>query len=305
MSRSAIVALVAAVLLVGAYLGLVGHEWHALHLCHEWFHVGVIVVTIYCGATAAVLIRRIAEPTLAVPWLAWIAIALIWIMSLLGDDNNSSSSSKSSWDPARGMGLGWAIFGSILALGAYAGGFAGTRWLAHDSQREVQRDRAPLPPPAPPPTPAPAPVAPPVEPPPARDLTTAIARIKPLLVGADPDVGARELAKFLAAHPNWTEVVVAKNETSLGAIVKDPHAEAGKRLCVSGTLARLDALGLDGASVRLVPHDGGPVLEAYAVGGTGKLAVKGPARLCGVATGKVVIAGKPAAFAVGMLDIPR
>jgi hypothetical protein len=103
----------------------------------------------------------------------------------------------------------------------------------------------------------------------------------------------------------WADVVIAKNETSLALAEKDPPGAWGKRLCASGTLARIEKQTIDSEvlhSARLVTKSG-DAIEVYAVGSTGDLVKRKPARFCGVVTGRLDVAGKPATFAVGMFEI--
>jgi len=141
----------------------------------------------------------------------------------------------------------------------------------------------------------------------ANSLTAAIAFAVPRMTDdrSAPNAGAMLLARYGAVKLTWADVAIAKNETSLELVEKHPPKAWGKRICASGTVQRIEKQTIDGAdlhSVRLVTKTG-DAIELFAVGSTGNLVKRKPARFCGVVTGRLVVAGKPATFAVGMFEL--
>ena len=129
MSRSAVVALVVGLVLVAA-LGVVGAIYKDSLVTASRLGVAIIFAAgLYGAALAAVSIRRVIDPKLEVPILAWIAVVAFWIMSILGkkdDDPSSSTSSSSSSSKDEGMGRVWALFSTLAALVVYGGAIAFT-----------------------------------------------------------------------------------------------------------------------------------------------------------------------------------
>jgi hypothetical protein len=203
------------------------------------------------------------------------------------------------------MGRGWAIFATLVALGMMASSVAISRYFASPAAAATVPATKPAPPKL-------AEAPPPAPPTPRTILETgsfpaAIAFALPKMSDdrSAPNTGAKLLARYGAAKLTWADVVIAKNETSLELVEKDPPKAWGKRLCASGTLARIEKQTVDGTdlySARLVTKTG-DALELFAVGSSGNLVKRKPARFCGVVTGRLDIAGKPATFAVGMFDV--
>jgi hypothetical protein len=309
MSRSAVVALVVGLVLVAA-LGVVGAIYKDSLVTASRLGVAIIfAAAVYGAALAAVSIRRIVDPKLPVPILAWIAVAVFWVMSILGKKDGDASSSTStptaSTSSDDGMGRVWAMFSTLAALVLYGGAIAFVVYLAKHPAREAQAAKAVAEEPA---VVAPRPVVRvPKDIVEAADLAAAIAIARPRLTDSRdaPSAGAIELTRYAAAKLRWQDVAVAKDETSTALVEKDPPAAIGKRLCASGTLARIEKADVGGAAIyaaRLVTKDG-DAIEIHAVGSTGALVKRKPARFCGVVVGRLDLT-KPATLAIGMFDLP-
>jgi len=315
MSRSAIVMLVAGAVLLGVAAVVFQHYWPAVTLMGTGLRVIVISLAAYGALLAAVMIRRIAEPSLPMPILAWI-IAFVWvIIGALGQSEESRerellhgnpTPDRSSSFGKHGTGMGWAIFLTLVALGMYVTGLGLTSHLA--------RGLVEAPPPAtgaPPTSPttagtAPArPAAPPRDVMDTPDLASAIAFVRDHTSDdGEPSTGSQQLARWLASHGTWATVAVTRSETSVELIEKDPAKQRGKKLCVAGTLERIEKQSLAGTEVhaaRLITAQRDAV-EVYAVGNTGALVKRKPARFCGVVTGAIRGRTGTTGFAVGMFD---
>lgn len=198
---------------------------------------------------------------------------------------------------------------TLVGLGMI-GGSAALLWgFAGSPPRPTTTAKAPAPAPAPAPVPA-APPAPPTAPGDIvqeKDLAAAIERARPDLTDdrTGPSRGAKLLVRYAAAKLAWNDLVIAKNETSLALVEKDPATAIGKRLCASGTLQQIEKQSVDGTDAFLVllTTKTGDQLAGYAVGDTGDLVKRKPAKFCGVVTGRLDRAGK-ATFAVGMVHAP-
>jgi len=114
-----------------------------------------------------------------------------------------------------------------------------------------------------------------------------------------------------ASRLTWVELMGVA-ETKRGLVMKDPDAERGKRLCVSGSIVEIRVDRSDGDTL----YFGGlvspslEVLRFIAVRSTGGLIEDSPARFCGVVTGlQSYLASNGsvlhAVFAVGMFDLPE
>jgi len=328
MTRSAVVAVVAWVILVGALIVVDSMYWGWLTQRSRLELALVLALPVFAASLTAVSIRRIVDPKLDVPVLVWIAVIavglVLFVMYVVAqsrkhdrnntheDDNRRglfgrNRSSSDSGSKGVGMGRAWAIVSTILSLGAYAAGIALTVWLATAAR---ERGAAPVLVAV---APVEAPGAPSAPPAPTdiidvADLAAAIAFAKPSLTDTRdaPSAGTRLLVRYAAAKLHWREVVVAKNETSPELVEKDPANEIGKRLCAAGTLARIEKLTVDGTELhaaRLVTRTG-DAIEMFVIGSTGKLVKRKQARFCGIVTGRLDSAGKPATFAVGMFEQP-
>ena len=313
MSRSAVVALIAgAVLAVG--LIVAGVIYGPALVTKSHVEQGMAIgLGVFGAGLAAVSIRRIVDPRLRVPVLAWIVLVGFFIIRafdrerrrqregrLLLDDDH-----KSFGPDGDHMGRGWAIVMTLVAFAVYASGIAVAGYFASRPPRPAIAAPAKVATTAEAPPPA-APAAPKdiVE---VASLPAAITFALPYMTDdrSAPNAGAKLLARYGAAKLTWADVVITKNETSLELVEKDPPNAWGKRLCADGTLARIEKQAVDGTelhSARLVTKSG-DALELFAVGSTGKLVKRKPARFCGVVTGRLDVAGKPATFAVGMFEI--
>ncbi len=93
------------------------------------------------------------------------------------------------------------------------------------------------------------------------------------------------------SHFNMTleSVKVSQSETTFGKVMKDPDEERGKRVCWSGTISQIDSEKLPiGGKVYVGQMMTGArnFVRFYAVGSTGELVERKPARLCGVVAGR-------------------
>jgi hypothetical protein len=126
----------------------------------------------------------------------------------------------------------------------------------------------------------------------APTFTAAIA-----LGGNDPT--GMLLARY--AKLRWSDVEAP--ETTIGRVQKDADAERGKRLCAEGTIDRIERRDLDRRKVyvgRLTQADGDSV-ELVALGTTGDLVKRSPAKFCGA----VVSKNTDAPVIVGLFDLPE
>lgn len=109
----------------------------------------------------------------------------------------------------------------------------------------------------------------------------------------------------------WTDVAVAKNETSVAKVMKDSRAERGKRMCVKGSIIQIARDG--DLFVGLMGTGGyglGDVVHFFAAGSTGELVQRSRGRFCGVVTGRFTYSNAGggtthAVDAVGMFDLPE
>jgi len=309
MSRSAVVGLIAgAVLVVG--LIVAGVIYGDVLVTRSHAEQGIAVgLGVYGAGLAAVSIRRLVDPRLSVPVLAWIVLVVFYIIRAFDREKRRQREGrlfldddhKSFGPDGDHMGRGWAILMTLVALALYASGIAVARYFAAQPPPTITAP-ARLAVPAEAPSPA-APAAPTdiVE---VASLPAAIAFALPHMTDdrSAPNAAAKLLARYGAAKLTWADVTISKNETSLELVEKDPPKAWGKRLCANGTLARIEKQTVDGTelhSARLVTKSG-DAIELFAVGSTGNLVKRKPARFCGVVTGRLDVAGKPATFAVGM-----
>ncbi|CAN5797408.1 hypothetical protein BH11MYX3_BH11MYX3_42170 [soil metagenome] len=313
------VGVVAWLALIGALIVFDVTAWPALSVRPHLETLGIFAGTFFAGSVAAASMTCIVDPRRETPTIVQIAAGLIWIGGLIAratsdrenqrDPSASSSSGETSkaWDH---MGLAWAIFATILALGTYAGGIALTHYLTGPvmATRPATATTKAAPSPAKPAAPVRVAVSAPTTIIEAPDLAIAIATARPTMSDArtGPSDGARSLLRYLAARARWRDVEIQTSETSLVQVEKDPPSERGKRLCVAGTLARIEKVTLDGAalySARLTTREQDS-LEVIVVGSTGALVKRKPARFCGVVTGALDVGGQTSTFAVGMFDLP-
>lgn len=318
MSRSAIVMVVAGAILLGVLAVVAQHYWVPLDARGPVFKFLVLGAGVYGALLAAVMIRRIAEPSLPMPILAWI-VAIVWfVIGLIGaatrkDDHHHHSlhdhdPAKSSSFGKNGTGMGWAIFLTLLGLGMYAAGIGFTYW---SSKHLLEAPATTAPSTTAVVAPEPAPTAKPGSAKPQTifdqpNLAAAIAFARSQLTDTRdaPSPGAKQLAAYIAVKSSWADLAVAKNETSLEVVERDSAKQIGKRLCVSGALAKIEAQKLDGIDLHSARINlaNGDAIEMFAVGKIGTLARRKPAKFCGVVTGRFDGGGAPATFAVGMFD---
>jgi len=312
MSRSLVVTLVVGLVLVVAFAVVAAHYWPALAQYSRVSLAVILGITLYGAGLAAVSLRRVIDPRLSIPILAWLAIVAFWIMSILGkkDDDISSSSSSSSSSSRRGDGMGrpWAVFSTIMALGVYGGGLALMVYLARTPRAAAATTPSTVakqPIEAAPKPPGPVPMNDIIT---APDLAAALAIAMPNMSDnrEAPSPGATQLLRWAVAKLAWRDVAVTKDEITPARVEKDPAKAGGKRLCASGTLARIEKQEVTGNSVwgaRMVTKQG-DAIEIFAVGDTGDLVKRKPARFCGVVVGRLDLGGKPATLAIGMFDVP-
>lgn len=101
-------------------------------------------------------------------------------------------------------------------------------------------------------------------------------------------LGSKRLAFWAAAGLKWDDVNVAKNETTLRLIIKDPEASAGKRLCVKGGIIEIHKRKIEDRQIfwGLLRTYNDEIVSFWAIGDTGELVQGRTARFCGVAAGK-------------------
>jgi hypothetical protein len=323
MSRAWVTTLAVGILLLAAFAVVEERYWPGLST-ERWWVIGLVLLAgVYGACFAAVSIPRIFDPSESIPVLAWIVMAVshgfgVYARSTrrqeIGDPNYLDDTKDEKFGPAddrHHMGRGWAIFATLFALGMMASSVALSRYFAaHPVEPPAATTRTQ------PAAPKPAAGNPRDAPRPPKTILEvtgfeqAIAFALPSMTDdrKAPSAGAKLLASWAAAHLTWDDAVVPVDETSLEFVEKDPVEARGKRLCVSGTLARIEKQTVAGTelhSARLVAKTGDAV-ELFAVGNTGLLVKRKPARFCGVVTGRLDVAGKPATFAVGMFEIlPR
>jgi len=149
-------------------------------------------------------------------------------------------------------------------------------------------------------------------------LDEALRLTVPLMKEADVDqhsAGTALLALWSQQRLTWSQVQVARNETTLGRTLKDPDPSLGKRLCAVGAVAQInrDKTSPNGQLWHgiLVTHENGELpLSFYAAGSSGDLEQSSRARICGVVTGvhtySTIESGvMHAVQLVGMFDLPE
>jgi hypothetical protein len=162
---------------------------------------------------------------------------------------------------------------------------------------------------APPPEPAPA-LGPDEDPP------TLAGAVEKARQWAGSDVNATTarslvLVGWANRHLTWSDVNVANNETSYAQIAKDAGSQIGKRMCVSGKVARLNLVRTDQAqsSAGVLLSDAGEPFAFMAAHNMGSVTEMQAARLCGIVTGwnaaESDIGPARAAVMVGMFEVDR
>jgi hypothetical protein len=145
------------------------------------------------------------------------------------------------------------------------------------------------------------------------DYTDALAYAKPMMEDTenkDSD-GAVLLAVWASEGMKWTDVAVAKDETTFALVRKDSDEARGKRLCTNGRIVQIEVLHQDGAKLfyGLLLSGGGSIYQFIAAGSSGDLVQRSHARFCGVVTGKYDYSNSGggtghAVSLVGMFDLP-
>lgn len=150
----------------------------------------------------------------------------------------------------------------------------------------------------------------------ATTLTEAIAATLPEMSDEQDEIssGAAMLAGWMAHNPtvcNLSNLSVAKNETSIGLVMKDSDEARGKRMCVSGQLVEIEKFN-EKPKVFLggLVTSNYDVVNFFAVGSTGELVAKRRAKICGVVIGQRAYANVSggqtrAVMLVGMFDLPE
>lgn len=121
-------------------------------------------------------------------------------------------------------------------------------------------------------------------------------------------------AVWAADNMRWTDVAVAKNETSAALVLKDSDEARGKRLCARGRIIEIAKEDTGEGHGRI--YSGGMwdananVIRFFAVGSTGELVSRSNARFCGVVAGRYSYensgGGSTHGIAmVGMFDLPE
>jgi hypothetical protein len=146
------------------------------------------------------------------------------------------------------------------------------------------------------------------------DFADVLAYATPMMEDTDDkdSDGAVLLAVWASKRMKWTDVAVAKNETTFALVRKDPDEARGKRLCTSGTIIQIEVQKLSGGgklSEGLLMTWSSNIYNFLAAGSSGELVQQNQARFCGVVTGKYDYSnsggGKGHAVSlVGMFDLP-
>jgi hypothetical protein len=197
----------------------------------------------------------------------------------------------------------------VLACPDTRGGVSGSSVHAPIAQRSP-----------PPPPPAPSPLEVLLS---KATISEAIEQVKDQMSDTNDETspGAVMLALWAANHLQWTDVAVPKNETSFALVRKDPDANRGKRMCVSGTIIQIEkekAGSPDGDVAHLVStlwtglllSGNKNIVSFIAAGSTGELVEDSNARFCGVVIGTYDYANSGggeghAVSLVGMFDLPE
>lgn len=325
--RSAVVMLVAGAILlaIGGYL-VFHHYWPVL--AHEKLpvKVGIIMLVGYGALLMAVMIRRIIEPGLDMPLLAWIVAFAYFIFAhthrsteeRLRDEERErrGEAKESSSFGKQGTGMGWAIGLTLVGALLFAAGIGiayivvGSRLKDIEFANKTAATKvAPKPAPAKPePTPAPTEQIRPA--PAAKDILDQGDLLHALGYAAmrmsddtEPSEGSKQFARWLDKKGTYSELDV-RNQTTIELAEKDIKKARGNKLCVAGTLERIEkeagaGFELYGARLVMANKD---LLEVYAVGKTGALVKRKPAKFCGVITGALREGRATVPFAVGMFD---
>lgn len=139
----------------------------------------------------------------------------------------------------------------------------------------------------------------------------AVRLTKPLMGDTvnDQSEGTLLLASWAVTHMRWADVGTASG-TTLGLVKKDPEAERGGKICVSGTVVQIQKAQLGTGPVfhGVIGTKAGEFLYFFAAGSTGDLVSGSRARFCGFVTGTYAYANTQggetqSVVAVGMFKI--
>lgn len=126
------------------------------------------------------------------------------------------------------------------------------------------------------------------------------------------DQGTAFLALWSIKHLAWTNVAVAKNETTFAEARKDSDAARGKRVCVNGTVIEISVEKTEDGKVfnGTLLTSAADLYRFYVVRSTGTLVAQSSGRLCGFVTGKFDYPNSAggtghAIKVVGMFDLPE
>ncbi|HJN77236.1 MAG TPA: hypothetical protein QGF58_25145 [Myxococcota bacterium] len=124
----------------------------------------------------------------------------------------------------------------------------------------------------------------------------------------DLDPGTVMLAFWAANNLEWSDVNVAKDETSYKLVQKDSTAQRGKRLCIRGAIIQIEKAA-DGLFEGLMFDGYNDIFKIYAVKDTGTLVQGNWGRFCGFVTGKYSYANSGggtshAVSIIGMYELP-
>lgn len=124
----------------------------------------------------------------------------------------------------------------------------------------------------------------------------------------DPQTGV--FAVWCAKHLDWA-ALRARPETLHGLVMKDPEAQAGKRLCPVGLVSEIEVDRTAGTPIYVggMVDDTGLVYRFLAVRSTVGIIANQRAKFCGIVTGRAIFQNlgggtTKAAQLVGMFDIP-
>ena len=169
-------------------------------------------------------------------------------------------------------------------------------------------------------------LAPPPPPPPVKTpldeilerktMAEALAYAKPRMKDAtnDLDPGTLIFGAWASKNMKWTDVAVAKDETTPELVLKDPDEERGKRVCFTGKIVQISVektdVGKFNVGIMMVGYYSVTLFHFLNVGSSGSIVEKTQARLCGVVTGKYTYSNSGGGTGhsiqiVGMWDLPE
>jgi hypothetical protein len=145
------------------------------------------------------------------------------------------------------------------------------------------------------------------------ELSTAIQILTPefQVNGTTQDPAAEVFAVWSGLHMTWTALQKIP-ETQRALVMKDPTAEAGKRLCWSGSVIEISTDRSSGQPIYAggMINDNGDVVRFFTVGSSGDIVEHTWARLCGIVTGVLSYENSGGGTThsvqvVGMFDLPK